>query len=65
MLEHAVNKARQLGFERIELFTASRLVDAIALYRRFGFEAVCAPITCDRCDHVFGLDINRPGMSAR
>lgn len=59
MLEHAVGKARQLGFHRIELFTASRLVDAIAMYRRFGFQEVCTPITCDRCDHVFGLNIDR------
>jgi putative acetyltransferase len=63
MLEHAVETARRLGFWRIELETESRLIDAIRLYRRFGFQPIAGGRTCDRCDHAFYLDLEQPDRS--
>jgi molybdate transport system substrate-binding protein len=56
LLDRAVAFARGRGFRRIELTTASALVEAIAMYRRHGF----MPIEREkpsRCDQAFALEI--------
>lgn len=56
LLERAIAFARGRGFRRMELTTASVLVEAIAMYRRHGF----TPIERDkprRCDAALGLDL--------
>jgi GNAT superfamily N-acetyltransferase len=57
LLDRAVNRARELGFSRIELETSAKLVEAIALYRRNGFrEFQPAHVPC-RCGQAFFLDL--------
>lgn len=58
LLEHAMRKARKLGFVRIELETEDRLADAIRLYRRFGFIEQVDGCACDRCNRSFALNID-------
>ena len=57
MLERAIDKARSLGFTRMELDTASVLKEAIALYLRFGFEQIWTKPLAARCDQAYGLDL--------
>src|SRR5438132_1247743 len=58
LMERVLEQARVLGFRRIELDTSSRLVEAISLYKRYGFR----PIECEhipaRCDQAFALDLD-------
>lgn len=56
MLEYVLDAARERGFRRIELETSSKLIEAIGLYRRFGFRPVKAHV-CQRCDQAFALDL--------
>jgi putative acetyltransferase len=58
LLEHAIARARALGFRRIELETNSRLVEAIRLYTRYGFQAVANTGLAARCDQRYALDLN-------
>ena len=53
LLDHAIAKARELGFHRMVLETASVLVEAIALYRKHGFVPYRPPHLCPRCDLAF------------
>ncbi|NNE68526.1 MAG: GNAT family N-acetyltransferase [Pyrinomonadaceae bacterium] len=55
-LSRMIATAQALGFAKIELETASPLVEAIGLYKSFGFRAVEAAHT-PRCDQAFYLDI--------
>lgn len=57
LLRRALAFARGRGFRRIELETASVLTDAIALYRRAGFEQVARAPVAGRCDQAFALDL--------
>ncbi len=50
MLEHALAEARKMGMKTVFLKTASVLGEAIALYRKAGFEAVPGATTCGNCD---------------
>lgn len=52
MMSFAVTHCRSKGVEIIELYTNSKLVNAIRLYRKFGFEEAPIPEDChyDRCD---------------
>ncbi len=52
LLDHAMDRARALGFSRMELETASQLVEAIGLYRQAGFEELPARPEAARCDKV-------------
>ena len=57
LLEHALDRARKLGFVRVELETASVLKEAIALYERTGFRR-CEPAhLAPRCDSAYFLDL--------
>lgn len=57
MMDRAISAARELGFSRIELETAGALVEAIGLYRRYGFEPINPDHLCARCDRAFALDL--------
>jgi putative acetyltransferase len=61
LLQRALEKAKKMGFEKMELETASPLKEAIALYKKFGFRQV----TCSkrlqgcagRCDQLWEIDL--------
>ncbi|MFQ5563917.1 MAG: GNAT family N-acetyltransferase [Parvularculaceae bacterium] len=57
LLRHAIERAKELGFRRIELETASVLEEAIGLYRKFGFEATPNDAVEARCDMAMALDL--------
>jgi GNAT superfamily N-acetyltransferase len=57
LLEHALDRARTLGFERVTLETASVLTDAVRLYTWYGFKPYpTAHLSC-RCDQAYILDL--------
>ena len=53
LLEHALFKAKELGFKKVMLETASELKEAIGLYRKYGFEPFEAEHLSTRCDQAF------------
>lgn len=55
MLEFALSKARELGYSRVILETASPLKEAIGLYRKYGFRAFNPEHLSTRCDQAFEL----------
>ncbi len=55
-LQRMVETARNLGFRRIYLETATVLKEAVHLYENFGFQPTEEKHT-PRCDAVFTLDI--------
>jgi putative acetyltransferase len=57
MLEDALAKARQLGFTRITLETASVLKEAIRLYESYGFRPYRPDHLSRRCDQAYVLDL--------
>lgn len=61
MLEHALGRARALGFRRVELETASVLVEAIRLYTRYGFAPIESDHLASRCDAAYALDLPEDG----
>ncbi len=58
LLERALGRARELGFGRIELETSSRLVEAIGLYKRYGFVPFQPEHIACRCDQAWALELN-------
>jgi putative acetyltransferase len=56
-LEEALAHARQSGFRRITLETASVLKEAIRLYESYGFKPVKADRLSCRCDQAYSLDL--------
>ncbi len=58
LLDHAIERARSLGFKRMRLETASVLREAIALYERNGFQKYTSghPIAA-RCDATYVRDL--------
>lgn len=57
LLEDALSKARQLGFERMILETASVLKEAIALYKSYGFVEYKPNHLSSRCDQAFTFEL--------
>ncbi len=57
MLEDALAKAKQLGFARITLETASVLKEAIRLYESYGFKPFQPNHLSCRCDQAYMLDL--------
>lgn len=57
MMEHVLDRARDLGFKRVELETAAVLVEAIGLYTRYGFTPMAPKETGSRCDQAMALDL--------
>ena len=57
LLEHALAKARALGFTRVILETANVLKAAVILYERYGFKEYVADHKSCRCDRTYYLDL--------
>jgi len=57
LLEHALARAKEIGFRRMVLETASVLEEATALYRRYGFRPYQAPHLSQRCDGAYVLEL--------
>jgi len=57
LLEDALSNARQLGFERMILETASVLKEAIVLYKSYGFIEYNPPHMSSRCDQAYLLEL--------
>jgi putative acetyltransferase len=58
LLEDALSKAKQLGFERMILETASVLKEAIALYKSYGFMEFTPDHLSGRCDQAYQLELS-------
>jgi putative acetyltransferase len=58
MLEHAIERARVLGFKTVTLETASVLKEAIALYERYGFKPYTPDHLAQRCDQAYRLELD-------
>jgi len=57
MMEDALSLARQAGFRRMVLETNSRLVEAIAMYRKYGFLEDSRGQVASRCDMAMAMDL--------
>ena len=57
LLEDALSRAKQLGFEDMMLETASVLKEAIALYQSYGFTEYRPNHLSDRCDQAYRLKL--------
>lgn len=57
LLEDALSHAKQSGFRRITLETASVLKEAIRLYESYGFKPFRAGHLSCRCDQAYALDL--------
>jgi len=57
LMERMLDRARSLGFTRMVLETAAPLVEAIGLYKRYGFEPTNEHKLSLRCDQAFSLDL--------
>jgi putative acetyltransferase len=57
LLEHALERAKEMGVRRIVLETASVLKEATALYREYGFRSYQAPHLSQRCNEAYVLDL--------
>lgn len=58
LLLHALARAQQLGFRRVELETASVLREAIALYVAHGFKPFTPVHLSPRCDCAYSLELS-------
>jgi putative acetyltransferase len=58
LLQHALARAKQLGFRRVELETASVLREAIALYVAHGFKPFTPAHLSPRCDCAYFLELS-------
>ena len=57
LLEDALTRAKQMGFARVTLETASVLMEAISLYRSYGFVEYQPSHLSSRCDQAFQLEL--------
>ena len=57
LLDHALKRAKELGFSRVTLETASVLKEAIALYQSYGFRPYAPDHLAGRCDQAHFLDL--------
>lgn len=55
MVNFLIKKAKELGYQKIELDTASVLIEAIELYKKMGFKEVEACNESPRCDRAFEM----------
>lgn len=58
LLEHALNRAKELGYTKVILETASVLKEAISLYESYGFKQYHPEHISGRCDKAYYLEIN-------
>ena len=52
LMKDAMEQAAVAGFKEMVLETNSRLKEAIAMYRKYGFEPYAAPHLSERCDYA-------------
>ena len=57
LLEHGLSRAKEFGYARIILETASVLKEAISLYEKYGFKEYEADHVSGRCDQTYYLEI--------
>jgi putative acetyltransferase len=57
LLDHALARAKKLGFTRVTLETANVLQTAITLYERYGFKPYNPNHKSRRCDRAYYLEI--------
>ena len=57
LLEDALARARQMGFETVTLETTSVLKEAIGLYKSYGFAEYRPAHLSSRCDQAYKLDL--------
>lgn len=57
LIEFALAEAKELGFTKVVLETASQLVEAIALYKKYGFTEYQSDHLVPRCDQAFELEL--------
>ena len=57
LLEYSIDKAKQLGYTKLILETASVLKEAIGLYKSYGFKEVSEGHLSSRCDQRFFIDL--------
>ncbi len=57
LLEDALSRARQMGFKKMTLETASVLKEAISLYKSYGFVEYQPEHLSSRCDQAFILEL--------
>ncbi|MCP3167009.1 GNAT family N-acetyltransferase [Myxococcus qinghaiensis] len=63
MVRRCLDFAREAGFQRCYLETFASMTQAQKLYRRLGFEKLCAPMGSTGhfgCDHWYALDLTKP-----
>ena len=58
LLDHALARARALGFRRVTLETHTVLKTATALYRSYGFTPYTAGHVSKRCNATLALDLS-------
>jgi putative acetyltransferase len=59
LLDHALRRAAELGFTRVELETSTRLDAARKLYERYGFKPFRKAHVAARCDLTMYLELPR------
>ena len=57
LMDYALQRARDLGYSRMVLETASPLKEAISLYIKYGFTPYHPDHLSCRCDQAFALDL--------
>ena len=57
LLKHAIMRAKEIGFTRMELQTARVLEEAIGLYTKHGFVPFDDPNIPSRCDQALCLNL--------
>jgi putative acetyltransferase len=57
LLKHAMERARAMGFARIELNTKRIMEEAIGLYTKYGFVVLDGAPVDKRCDQTLVLDL--------
>ncbi len=57
LLTHAIKRAKELGFRRVELQTARVLEEALGLYAKYGFASSPDAALERRCDQALALDL--------
>jgi putative acetyltransferase len=57
LMAFALSKAKELGYQRVVLETASPLKEAINLYKKFGFQEYKPDHLSPRCDQAFELQL--------
>jgi len=60
LLDLALDKARELGYRRMVLETATVLKAAVGLYKKYGFREYHPEHLSSRCDQAYELHLDHP-----